>query len=552
MPHDLGTHPRPEVDPPGNEIELEARYRAVFERSSAAIYIADLGTGRLLSANPAFTRVCGYSDEDLPELALADFVAHAPAEIRDNIETCLATGSLDLGVRRWRRKDGHIRFMDIFMTLVPHGKQQALCVIGHDVTDRIRAERQLEQDRSRLERQNRQLALLHAINQAISADLSLGDLVATLGRELGSLLPIHSVTVLKHADATNLCVEANWPDASSALVGKSVPAPESDSAFLLELTQPLILDRHLVEALAQVHRDIFDYGLRSLMFVPLFVKDRRYGILTLSSQAIGAFQPEAAALLELLAVQVGVALANIEAVRSLEDLARLKSEFVAIASHELRTPVAVARGYAKMLASPEFSLTEAERQTFSQRVCDAVERLGTLVEDLLDLSRLDDGKIELDLQPISVTEALGDVLPLLADRYPDRAPAARGKDTTVVADLVALERVLLNLLDNAFKYGPAGERPTIEWRPADAPGVLRIEVTNLGEPISADETGRLFQRFSRLPRHKGISGSGIGLFASQAAIRKMDGQMGVESQDGRVTFWFELPTAVPEAGEQQG
>ncbi len=547
MPHDPGAYSLSAVGPQVAEFEREAGYRAVFERSSEAIYIADLDTWRLLSTNPAFTRLCGFSEEDLPGLALSDFVAHDPEGIRSNIEICRATGALDLGVRRWRCKDGHIRFMDIFITLIPHGKQQALCVIGHDVTERIRAERQLGQDRARLERQNRQLALIQAINQAISANLSLGDLLATLGRELGSLFPLHAVTVLKHAAAGDLCVEANWPDASSALVGKSIPPPAPDRTYLLELTQPLILDPERVQTIAQERTEIFDAAVRSLMFVPLFIREQRYGFLVLSSHAPGAFRPEAAALLDLLAAQVGVALANIEAVRALEDLARLKSEFVAIASHELRTPVAVARGYAKMLSSPEFSLNDAERQTFSRRVCDAVERLGTLVEDLLDLSRLESGNLELDLQAISVLAALDDVLPLLAERYPHRDPVSQGDDAMVVADPVALERVLLNLLDNAFKYGPAQGRPEIGWRPAANPGMLRIQVTNLGEPISADDAAHLFQRFSRLPRHKGISGSGIGLFASQAAIKKMNGQMGVESPDGRVTFWFELPTAAPEA-----
>ncbi|MBM3276252.1 MAG: HAMP domain-containing histidine kinase [Candidatus Sericytochromatia bacterium] len=244
----------------------------------------------------------------------------------------------------------------------------------------------------------------------------------------------------------------------------------------------------------------------------------------------------------MIAAQVAIALRNTNAVRALEDLARLKSEFVAIASHELRTPLSVVKGYARLLQTPGFAVDEIERQGYLDRLYDGCDRLSKLVDDLLDLARLDEGKIVLQTQDVRLAGILSRDGPMLGDRY-GRTPALPRDDRVVRADEAALERILVNLLDNAFKYAEGDEPPELRWRRSPRPGRLRIEVHNRGDTFTEDELSRLFHRFGRLPRHTALPGTG--LYSARTLVEQMGGEMGVEAGGGRVAFWFDLPATAP-------
>lgn len=522
--------------------DSRAWYRAVFAQTREALCLVDPRTLGLLSANPAFCRITGYGPGEIRGLTLFDFIAHDPQSIEEHLEACRSQGEVWAGIRRWRRKDGHIRFVDTHKKLIAYGRTQAVCIASQDVTDRIRFERQLELNAASLARQNRQLAVLQAMNRAISANLSLSDLLATLGRELSPSLAVDAITIIRQAGSPKPVVEANWPRTDASVVGTSLGLVGPQDHPLLQLAGPVTLDGPTLEAIGARYPSFREGGIRSLMLAPLFLHEERYGMLALSSRRENAFGPDATALLSWIGPQIDVALANIAAVRSLEEVARLKSEFVAVASHELRTPVAVAVGYARMLASPEFPVTAQEQHTYLTRLSDACDRLSALVEHLLDMSRIEEGKLALELEPVSARQAFDEIGPLLAARYPDRPSLRIEGEAILNADRSALERVALNLLDNAYKYGPPSESPRVQIRAAAAPGRVRVQVCNRGT-LSAEEQGRLFGRFSRLARHRAVPGTGIGLFASRAAIVQMGGSMGVESRDGEVVFWFELPAA---------
>jgi two-component system, OmpR family, phosphate regulon sensor histidine kinase PhoR len=232
------------------------------------------------------------------------------------------------------------------------------------------------------------------------------------------------------------------------------------------------------------------------------------------------------------------------------DLRRLETirrDFVANVSHELRTPIATVRSAAETLrsalatrpdAAPEF-VAIIERQS---------ERLHWLVEDLLDLARIESKQFRLALEPVSLAPVVDHILSLFRERAHDkRIHLAMEIDRDLPsghADRRALEQVLSNLLDNAVKYGTEGASVTV--RAAQEADNLRVSIHDTGVGIDAQHLPRLFERFYRVDpgRSRDVGGTGLGLSIVKHLVEAMDGRVGVESAPGEgTTFSFTLPTA---------
>jgi signal transduction histidine kinase len=270
-------------------------------------------------------------------------------------------------------------------------------------------------------------------------------------------------------------------------------------------------------------------------------------VLCLGSPVRRPYGPKTVDLLASVSPEIAIAVSNSLASRAQQELARVKAEFVAIASHELRTPLSVIKGYARLLLAPGFATDEDERRGYLERLYDGCDRLTRLVDDLLDAARIEQGKIPLRSDEIHVGHVLEQLAPVLSERY-GTAPRLPAGERIVAADPVAVERILHNLLDNAYKYSESGTPPEVRWRRPSHAARLGVEVINDGAAFSPEELARLFQRFGRLPRHATRPGTGLGLYAARALVEQMGGVMGVESAGGRVAFWLELPAARLEAG----
>ena len=232
-----------------------------------------------------------------------------------------------------------------------------------------------------------------------------------------------------------------------------------------------------------------------------------------------------------------------------EQSSRAKSEFLSRMSHELRTPMNAILGFAQLI---EMSGSEAKLQSWAREIRGAGAHLLTLIEDLLDLSRIEVGQLRvqpapLDLAPL-LDEAVGIVqaaLPRQAARIERRVPPAL---PPVLADLVRLKQILVNLLSNAAKYTPAGGAIVVTAEPR-ADGRVRVAVHDEGMGIAHDRLGRLFQPFERLGRENtGIEGTGVGLALCKRLAELMSCELGVESAEDRgSTFWLDVPVAPPDA-----
>jgi two-component system phosphate regulon sensor histidine kinase PhoR len=230
-------------------------------------------------------------------------------------------------------------------------------------------------------------------------------------------------------------------------------------------------------------------------------------------------------------------------VTELRRVEAIRRDFVANASHELKTPLTSIRGYAERLG-------DAKLPEDAVRAVDAIlgnaRRLSALVEDLLELSRIESGSIPLRPEVVNaadlVRRSLADLEPRLRDAELSCVLEAV-PDACVWADRHALEQVLGNLLDNAIKYTPEGGRLVVRVLPGGARR-LRIEVEDSGIGIPRKDLPRIFERFYRVDpgRSRALGGTGLGLAIVKHLVQAMGGQLGVESQVALGSrFWVELP-----------
>jgi len=223
-----------------------------------------------------------------------------------------------------------------------------------------------------------------------------------------------------------------------------------------------------------------------------------------------------------------------------------KSEFLSRMSHELRTPLNAILGFAQMLALPGKGALDARQADDVEEILKAGRHLLAQVNEVLDLARIDSGRIELSLEPVGVAAAVADCLaqvkPLAAQRGLAMTAAIDGA-LAVQADHTRLNQVLLNLLSNAIKYNRDGGQ--IDVTAAAAGERLRIAVRDTGRGIAPEKLPRLFKPFERLESsYDGIEGTGIGLALVKRLVEAMGGEIGVDSAVGAgSTFWFTLPAA---------
>jgi signal transduction histidine kinase len=230
-------------------------------------------------------------------------------------------------------------------------------------------------------------------------------------------------------------------------------------------------------------------------------------------------------------------------VEGLKELDAMKSQFVSSVSHELRTPLTSIKGYVEMLAEEEVGRLNEEQQQYVTVALRNAARLQRIIEDLLTLSRLDAGRLDLTLEPLDVGDVLEDVReavePLAGERQ-IRIGLEAARALTVPGDRIRMEQALGNLVSNAVKFSPAGERIVLRALRDDGQAV--VEVCDSGVGIPEDEIPELMQRFYRASTAGTIEGTGLGLAISREIIERHHGRVEVESEEGvGSTFRVRLP-----------
>ena len=228
---------------------------------------------------------------------------------------------------------------------------------------------------------------------------------------------------------------------------------------------------------------------------------------------------------------------------------QMKSDFVTAVSHELRTPLTSIYGFAETLLREDVLFGEEERRTFLGYIASESERLTTIVDQLLNVARLDTGDLQVNLAPTDVRGVVSDVVHLI-----EQTPSANGHEFVIdlpegplaaEADGDKLRQILANLIDNAVKFSPVGGKVIVAARANGE--VAEVKVVDEGIGISEEEQRRIFTKFYRgeaMTRDPATTGTGLGLFIARGLVSAMGGRIWVDSHEGAgSSFAFELPLA---------
>ena len=403
-----------------------------------------------------------------------------------------------------------------------------------------------------------QLEALGNVSQVVSSSLDVDEVLSTIvanaveltGTDGGSLMEFDDVEqcfrVRTAYGTSNDVLEAlrhTQVGLHDTLVGKAAWQGRSLQAEDLLTVDP---DPH-VSILAAA-------GWRSLLAVPMLREGRIVGALVVRRRTTGGFSPEVSDVLETFASQSALALANARLYRQLEQksaelevASRHKSEFLASMSHELRTPLNAVLGFSEVLLERMFGDINERQEEYLRDIWGSGKHLLELLNEILDLSKVEAGRMDLEVSRFAVREALEYGISLIRERAATHSlhvsvdcPDDVG---LIEADELRFRQVVLNLLSNAVKFTPDGGRVSI--RAVREPGQVVVAVTDTGTGIPPEDRERIFESFQQggrgAPREEG---TGLGLTLSRRIVELFGGRLWLDSEVGTgSTFSFSVPVA---------
>ncbi|MEO6786820.1 MAG: ATP-binding protein [Chthoniobacteraceae bacterium] len=420
------------------------------------------------------------------------------------------------------------------------------------------AERTGELARANIELKNSALrqAAISRLGQRALAGQSLGELMLDAAKTVQEMLPCDCTSVLHYDESEDTfrpLAEVGWPAAGKAL--PPMPGgPLSISGYAVQMGEVIVSHDLTKEIRFQPAERVLMAGLRSGIAACIKIGDRPLGAFASFSLRPREFSRDDVSFVQSIANVLTAAIdrheadENIRRARAEAEAAnRAKSEVLSRMSHELRTPLNAILGFTQLLEMEEH--TEKQRESISH-ISRAGRNLLDLINEVLDIARLDAGRVQFQVEPVEVLELLREAVTVSMSAASKRKIALRiaevsGEAPFVSSDRERLKQVLLNLISNAVKYNrDSGSITLAVSRPKS--GIWRISVTDTGIGIPQEKLTRLFVPFERLGTREGGTegGTGLGLALCQRLMSGLGGHIGVASSVGMgSTFWVDLPAA---------
>src|SRR5271157_215397 len=435
--------------------------------------------------------------------------------------------------------------------------------------------RTLESSTDELGSKVTQLEALGAVGQAVSSSLNLTEVLNTIITQAVRLSGSDGGSIYEFdEDAREFRVETvcgTSPEAFDALRRARIGLDDTFIGKAATLGRPLELT-DLRDAPLDPHLNaLAETGWRSLVAVPMLREGRIVGAMVIRRHTPGRIPHEMYDLLETFAGQSALALINAQLYRQLErqsaELAvasQHKSEFLASMSHELRTPLNAIIGFSEVLLERMFGELNERQDDYLRDIWSSGKHLLELLNDILDLSKIEAGQMVLNRSEFAVRESLEYCLSMVRERaLKQRILLSLEVDPQVGlldADRLRFRQVVLNLLSNAVKFTPDGGR--VDVRASIRDQDLVMEVADTGPGVAAEDRQRIFDAFQQGARLAGqTEGTGLGLTLSKRILELHGGRIWVESEAGKgSTFGFTLPTgsgqssltSVPQVGLDSG
>jgi len=425
--------------------------------------------------------------------------------------------------------------------------------------ENVRLLQELQQRTSDLVRSVGELKALGEVGQAVSSTLDLETVLTRIvshavqlsGTDGGAIYEYEERSeefLLRATDHMEeeliTALRANPPRLGDGVVGRA--AMNREPITIPDISQEYAYTQRMRALLVR-------FGFRATLAVPLLREDRIIGGLVVRRKSMGEFQPEVVELLKTFATQSALAIHNARLFREIEDKSRQieaanrhKSEFLANMSHELRTPLNAIIGFSEVLLDPSLQVSDDERSQFLTDVLASGKHLLSLINEVLDLAKVESGTMELHMEPAFLQDVFESVhhtmRALAAKKTIDlRVESDEGLEQ-ISMDGARIKQVLLNLVGNAIKFTPESGRVWVNTQREG--GRVRVEVGDSGPGIAAAEQERIFQEFQQVESSaKGKpEGTGLGLALAKKFVEMHGGEIWVESEMGKGSrFFFTLP-----------
>jgi PAS domain S-box-containing protein len=534
-----------------------------------AIFLLDTA-GHIRSWNAGAQRAKGYTAAQVIGKHFSIF--YPPEEARRGkpqyaLQTALEEGRWE--EEGWRiRRDGSRFWANVVITALfdEQRRHVGFAKVTRDLSERKKAEeeraRLLAQERearTRAEAAFERLSAVQMVTEAALAHLELDTLLETLLDRVSEVLTVDTVAILLlHEDEQVLIPRAAKGIEEEVEAGIRLPLGRGFAGRIAAERHPIVLDD--VEQADVLSPVLGEKRVKSLLGVPLVGQGRVLGVLHVGTLYQRHFTEDDLSFLQIVGDRAAMAidharlyesarLARREAEEAIQAVA-LRDEFLSTAAHELKTPVTSLRGFADLLLRVADRGTELDQPRYLRAVRTIHRQalnLSRLVTQLLEMSRLDSGRLDLDCQPEDVSALVRRVVEQ-AQTQTDRHDIALTTSAAICAsvDAFRFEQVLANLLDNAIKYSPDGGRIQVELV-QPTPGWVRLVVADEGLGVPAGQEQHIFDRYHQAHAASHRSGLGLGLYLSRQIVERHDGRIWVEpATGGGSRFVVEVPACVPQ------
>ncbi|MCP4357348.1 MAG: GAF domain-containing protein [Chloroflexi bacterium] len=406
------------------------------------------------------------------------------------------------------------------------------------------------------QRRLRDMSALVDMAKQVTGNLHLESVLQTTVQNLRRLLNARASTITMVTDDGNELIVKAADGVETEFINARMKIANSVSG-------KVVIERKLVYT-HDAHNDpeflFFDLVVRSLLVVPLIVRDKAIGTLTVDSDQANAFTESDKQLMTIAAAQVSVAISNARLFEELEKRAaelkaandelkesdRLKDELVQNVSHELRTPLTFVKGYIDLLMDGDRGLLTPEQQEFLQIVADKTDDITHIIEDIITLQRIDEGNLQ--LETVSMAKMLQTAVSnhsLVANK---KGLSVRLTPTSEIGfvniDKGRINQVLDNLIGNAMKFSPDGGVISITM--SEQEDEVQVSVSDEGVGMPLEKHQRIFERFYQIDgsSRRRFGGTGIGLAIVKRIVDAHHGHIWVESELNKgSSFYFTLPKA---------
>ncbi|MCW5851466.1 MAG: PAS domain S-box protein [Anaerolineae bacterium] len=459
----------------------ETRFAKTFSLSPLILTITSAADGRLIDVNATFERLTGYTREEaLGRTPVELDLWLNPVDREQGLQALRNNQSISNVEAEFRMRNGQVMTALCSAEVIEIDGQPCVLTVLNDISERKRAEDILQRYQLLSERARDIVLFVRRDGHIIEANQAA---IEAYGYDRDTLLSL-SIYDLR-APVTSVEIEAQMARADgSGILFETVHRRRDGSTFPVEVSS--------------IGADMG--GERVLLSILRDITDRKR-------------------------------------------LERQKDEFIAVASHELKTPLTSAKVFAQLLRKRLNRLQDEPAGRYLDKTEQQIDKLTELVNDLLDVSRIEAGRLELQAQAFSLVDCVHQIVADIQPTADAHGIVIEGDlATPVVGDQDRIGQVILNLLTNAVKYSPGAD--TVIVRLEDTPDQVIVSVQDFGIGIPPSDQAKIFDRFFRVDgtRERTYPGLGLGLYISSEIIRRHGGQLWVISEPGRgSTFTFSLP-----------